>query len=113
MVKQLLLGLAVMLSAGVASATPAEDYVCDVIADKILAANHVVDTCFECMAASAYFVDNPNDTVTTFEACDTVVDYFYIGMWEPYEEVDYALEDCLVQADRADRLQAIYDASCL
>ena len=112
--------IAVVLSsatfAGVASADP-HDYVCGVIEDKFTEADAMAAQCFECAEASAYFVENPLDSVTTFETCDAyggIVDWILpIGYWEPWEEVPYGIEDCLVAMDRSERLHAIYDANCL
>ena len=107
---------AVLAIATTAAATP-HDYVCTTIADKIDEASVIAGQCFECAEASAYFVENPYDSETTFATCDAyggVVNWIAPwDMWEPWEEVPLAIEDCLVAMDRAERLQALYDANCL
>jgi len=102
--------------AGAASATP-HDYVCETIETKFTEADTMAAECFECAVASAYFVENPFDSETTFETCNAYGGLVgWILPWEvyePYEEVDITLADCLVAMDRSERLHAIYDANCL
>lgn len=114
--KQVLLVLGFLTFAGAASATP-HDYVCEVIDDKVTEAQVMIDQCFECAEASAYFVENPFDDVTSFETCDFyggVVDWVLpIERWEPWEEVPYGIEDCIVMMDRLEHLQTLYSTNCL
>jgi len=92
-------------------ATPTE-YVCDHLEGKIATAQIEVDGCFTCAEASAYFVENPYDYETEFEACGTTVNFWHIDCWESYEEVHFAIEACVAQMSRLDQLKTLRDANC-
>jgi hypothetical protein len=105
-----------LVTTSAAIATP-HDYVCETIETKYVEADTMIAQCFECAEASAYFVENPFDSETSFETCDYyggLVDWLLpVDYWEPWEEVPYGIEDCIEMMDRSERLHALYDLNCL